>query len=43
MEDFTLYDHKGFEHHLTELNGNGKYLLLEFCRKEDKRIGLFLA
>ena len=38
MEDFTLYDRKGFEHHLTELNGNGKYLLLEFCRKEDKGV-----
>ena len=36
MVDFTLYDHKGNKHQLTELNGNGKYLLLEFCRKEDK-------
>lgn len=30
IEDFILYDHDGKEHHLTEYNGNGKYLLLEF-------------
>ncbi len=36
MVDFTLYDRNGNKHQLTELNGNGKYLLLEFCRKEDK-------
>ena len=38
MIDFTLYDHNGNKHQLTELNGNGKYLLLEFCRKEDKEM-----
>ena len=36
MVDFKLYDHNGKVHHLTELNGNGKYKLLEFCSKEDK-------
>ena len=36
MVDFKLYDHNGKEHHLTELKGNGKYMLLEFCCKEDK-------
>ena len=30
LHDFVLYDHDGKEHHLTEFNGNGKYLLLEF-------------
>ncbi len=30
LHDFVLYDHKDNEHHLTEFNGNGKYLLLEF-------------
>lgn len=30
MVDFLLYDHAGNEHHLTEFNDNGKYLLLEF-------------
>ncbi|MBO4483041.1 MAG: redoxin domain-containing protein [Prevotella sp.] len=30
LHDFVLYDHQGKEHHLTEFNGNGKYLLLEF-------------
>ena len=30
MTDFVLYDHQDKEHHLTEFNGNGKYLLLEF-------------
>ncbi len=38
MVDFTLFDHKGKQHHLTEFNGNGKYLLLEFCSKDSKRI-----
>lgn len=38
MVDFTLFDHKGKEHHLTEFNGNGKYLLLEFCSKDSKRV-----
>lgn len=36
MIDFTLYDRKGKEHHLNEFSHNGKYLLLEFCCKEDK-------
>ena len=36
MVDFKLYDHNGKVHHLTELNGNGKFKLLEFCSKEDK-------
>ena len=30
LHDFVLYDHQGKVHHLTEFNGNGKYLLLEF-------------
>ena len=30
LHDFVLYDHQDKEHHLTEFNGNGKYLLLEF-------------
>ncbi len=30
LADFVLYDHQDKEHHLTEFNGNGKYLLLEF-------------
>ena len=30
LHDFVLYDHLDKEHHLTEFNGNGKYLLLEF-------------
>ena len=30
LHDFVLYDHKGKVHHLTEFNGNGKFLLLEF-------------
>ncbi len=30
LHDFVLYDHDGKEHHLTEFNGNDKYLLLEF-------------
>ena len=30
LHDFVLYDHQDNEHHLTEFNGNGKYLLLEF-------------
>ena len=29
LQDFVLYDHHGKVHHLTEFNGNGKYLLLE--------------
>jgi len=29
LHDFVLYDHQEKEHHLTEFNGNGKYLLLE--------------
>ena len=37
MVDFKLYDHDGREHHLAEFNGNGKYKLLEFCCKEDKK------
>ena len=38
MVDFTLFDRKGRKHHLTEFNGNGKYLLLEFCSKDSKRV-----
>ena len=30
LHDFVLYDHQDKEHHLTEFNGNGKFLLLEF-------------
>ena len=30
LHDFVLYDHQGKVHHLTEFNGNGKFLLLEF-------------
>ena len=30
LHDFVLYDHQDKVHHLTEFNGNGKYLLLEF-------------
>ena len=30
LHDFVLYDHLDKEHHLTEFNGNGKFLLLEF-------------
>ncbi len=30
LHDFLLYDHQGKVHHLTEFNGNGKFLLLEF-------------
>ena len=30
LHDFVLYDHQGKVHHLTEFNGNGKCLLLEF-------------
>ena len=30
LHDFVLYDHQDNEHHLTEFNDNGKYLLLEF-------------
>ena len=30
LHDFVLYDHQNKEHHLTEFNGNGKFLLLEF-------------
>ena len=30
LHDFVLYDHQDKEHHLTEFNDNGKYLLLEF-------------
>ena len=30
LHDFVLYDHQGKLHHLTEFNGNGKFLLLEF-------------
>ena len=30
LNDFVLYDHHDKEHHLTEFNGNGKFLLLEF-------------
>lgn len=30
LKDYVLYDHSGKEHHITEFNGNGKYLLLEF-------------
>ena len=30
LHDFVLYNHQDKEHHLTEFNGNGKYLLLEF-------------
>ena len=34
--DFKLYDHDGKEHHLEEFSNNNKYLLMEFCCKEDK-------
>ena len=34
--DFMLYDHDGKEHHLEEFSSNNKYLLMEFCCKEDK-------
>ena len=34
--DFKLYDHDGKEHHLEEFSNNKKYLLMEFCSKEDK-------
>ncbi len=30
LHDFVLYDHQDKVHHLTEFNGNGKFLLLEF-------------
>ena len=36
MKDFMLYDHDGKEHHLGEFCNNNKYLLMEFCSKEDK-------
>ena len=38
MKDFTLYDHDGKEHHLEEFCNNNKYLLMEFCSKEDKEL-----
>ena len=33
LHDFVLYDHQDKEHHLTEFNGNGKFLLLEFNQR----------
>lgn len=36
--DFKLYDHDGKEHHLEEFSNNNKYLLMEFCCKEDKEM-----
>lgn len=38
IKDFTLYDHDGKEHHLEEFGNNNKYLLMEFCSKEDKEL-----
>ena len=38
IEDFKLYDSNGKEHHLTEFNGNGKYKLMEICRKDDSTV-----
>ena len=33
LHDFVLYDHQDKEHHLTEFNSNGKFLLLEFNQR----------